>query len=409
MKPESIKIQQYKRRFLIAAIIVAAIYMGPGGSIISNISSSAIEELGCSVSSFNLYLTFQAIPMALLFPVAARLLNTKYIGRIVAASIAVEASGYILMAFYHRVQLFYASGLLLGIGGSVTVFMMFPILVNQWFPKRAGTILGIISALRNIGAAVGSSVFGALIVGMGWRNALSTFPLVTASIALPFALFVFKRPQDVISSENTAPVADAPEPKDGILHTIRNPFFPVLFLISLMFAIAASGLNFIVPYSTMELHNAVTTGATAYSVMTTAGIFCSLILGVLNDRFGVRIGLLWGLCSQGVGFLLLILATNQPALLFVGAAMVGLGNGAYQIQLPLIVGSVVSGKAYSSVLSTAMMGSNLLGAVIYPLLSMFYDYTNSFKGIFLCAALAWVVALSLSFVLTAKSKKSPNT
>ena len=95
-----------------------------------------VYELGCQVSELTMFVSIEAIAMALLYTTASKILTTKRVGIVMGLAALTEVVGVALMAFYQSVYMFYISGLLLGIAQSFTGFVAIPIVLNMWFKKR---------------------------------------------------------------------------------------------------------------------------------------------------------------------------------------------------------------------------------------------------------------------------------
>ena len=402
---------------LAGSILVAATTQGPIGVINSNLFAPVIADLGGEMNKLTMYVSISAITMALLYPLASKYLATKHIGKIIALGILIEASAYGLMYTYTEVWMFYISGVLTGIGGSIISFMAFPILINMWFSEKAGVSLGIIVASRGIGGAIFSPVFARLVAAFGWRKSCLIAMIVVMVISLPVSLIVFKRPQEMHMQPYGAAPDTISETGKGSstdwgmdLRTgLRSPVFYLVWITGIFFSIAAGAPSYVASYSTMELGNPATLSATAFSALNVAGILCSLILGSINDRFGVKAGLLYGCSFQIAGCLLFIFCGHSIPLLMIGAVIFGLGNGMYHLQVPLLVRSVLGGKHYTEIWPILMLGNSLIGGGLFSSLALFYDKLGSYKYMFAFCILLTAIAFVLGTVAANKGKKTRET
>jgi len=404
----------YAWKILIGAMVVSITCQGPLQVVTANLTSAVVAELGCEVNQFTLLVSISAVVMALLYPVASKILSTKHIGKIIALGVVIEALAYGLMGTYRTVQMFYLSGFLIGVGGSIVSFMAFPILINMWFEKKAGMALGIVMACRGIGSAVWSPIFANLITNIGWRTSAFIAMILAVALAVPFSLIFFKRPQDIgqlpyghedAPAEIKEEAVSAAEWGMDLKTGLRSPIFYAVWLTGIMFSLAAGAPSYFISYSTMELGNAPSVGATAYSVMSVFGILCSLVLGEINDRFGVKAGLVWGCTFQIVGMTLIIMSGSSITTLLIGAAAYGLGSGMYTLQVPLLVRSVLGGKHYTEIWPILMLGNSLIGGGLNSSLALFYDIGGSYKGTFIFCITLVALALVMGFISANIGKK----
>ncbi len=404
----------YAWKILIGSMLVALTGQGPLQVCTSNLTSAVVAEFGCQVNEFTLLTSISAVVMALLYPLASKILSTRHIGIVIVVGLVVEGSAYGLMSTYTSVRMFYISGVLLGLGGSIVSFMAFPILINMWFAKRAGFALGLIMACRSIGGAIWSPVFAELISTIGWRSSVQIATLVVLIVSVPCSILIFRRPQDLgmrpYGAEELEGSPDRPAAFDGewgvnLATGFRTPVFYLVWITGIMFSLSAGCPSYFVSYSTMELGNLPTIGATAYSIMSITGIVCSLILGSLNDRFGVKAGLVWGCFFQLLGLSMVVLCGSSVALLMIGTACYGLGSGMYTLQVPLLVRSVLGGRYYAEIWPVLMLGNSLIGGGLCSSLALFYDIGGTYKGTFIFGAALVAIALVTGFISVDSGKR----
>ena len=146
--------------------------MGLGGAVMciaGNFVTPVVAELGCQVSQFTMMVSVEAAAMAVLYTTAAKVLNRCKIGRVMGIAALAEVAGIALMASYKSVWMFYLSGAIVGVGVAFTGFVAIPIVVNMWFRKKAGTVLGIIVAAEGISTVLFTQLTAQMIVRLGWR------------------------------------------------------------------------------------------------------------------------------------------------------------------------------------------------------------------------------------------------
>jgi MFS family permease len=119
--------------------------------------------------------------------------------------------------------------------------------------------------------------------------------------------------------------------------------------------------------------------------MSFGSILCSLILGWINDKFGVKAGLLWGAVTTTAGYLLMFLSYRTPAYAYLASFIVGLGMSMYTVQCPLLARGIVGSKHYSDIWSLMMMANSLIGGGLYSSIGLFYDKLGSYQGAFIMA------------------------
>ena len=102
-----------------------------------------------------------------------------------------------LMAIYKSVFPFYISGAIVGVGVAFTGYVAIPVVVNMWFKKKAGTILGIIIAAENIAMILYTKLSAVLITAFGWRGAYGILAAICLVVSVPAVFFLIKSPEEV--------------------------------------------------------------------------------------------------------------------------------------------------------------------------------------------------------------------
>lgn len=402
-------------------IMIACIFMklGNGGvvaSIAGNFVTPIVNDLGCRVSEFTMLVSIEAVAMACFYTLAAKFLVTKKIGRIIGLASLAEIIGVMLMASYRSVYMFYVSGIIIGVAQAFTGFVAIPIVINMWFHKKAGTVLGIVIAVSSA-ATVGYGLLSAqLITVFGWRAAYLILGIMGFVITVPMVFLVIKSPDEVGckaygADENDEAVAFGSKaglkasPKEIVARNVspgwgitrkeafRSPVFYLAWLTCLCYSIGSGVSGYIATFSTMEMKQTISFGAKAGMFLYIGTIACSIILGHINDRFGVKMGLAWGTLFTTLGYGMMFLAFKNVWCIMPAALVVGLGNSMYTVQSPLIARSVLGEKEYSSIWSVMMIGNSLIGGGLYSAIGLFYDKLGSYQGAFILAIVLHIGAL----------------
>lgn len=413
MKNQTQDKTHYAWKILIACI---AIKIGTGGAsaaAMANFITPIVNDLGCQVSQLTLYTSVNAIAMALLYTTASKVLTTsKRIGLVMGVASVAEVVGLLLMSTYTSVYMFYSSGLLIGIAQSFTGFVAIPILLNMWFRKNNGTVLGITVAV-NSGVGVLYSLLSAqLITHLGWRSSYAVLAAMAAVLTLPVVFRFIKSPEEVGclpygAEEIVAAKGKSAATEWGITkkQAFGSVFLYVAWTACVMYSYASGVSGYITPFATMELGQSTNFGAFCGIAMSLGGVIGGVILGRINDRFGVKAGLLWGAATTTAGYGVMLLSFHNPVFTFPAAFFVGLGSGMYMVQCPLLARSIVGIKHYPEIWSLMMMINSLIGGGLYASIGLFYDKLGSYRGAFVMGAAFYIGAMLLGIVSVKMSEK----
>lgn len=402
-------------------ILFACIFLklGTGGAVtatVGNFVTPIVEELGCPVSAFTMLVSIEAVSMALLYTVAAKILITRPIGLVMGIATLAETVGVALMATYRTVSMFYVSGVIIGVAQAFTGLVAIPILINMWFRRNAGTVLGIVIAVSSASTLAYGLLSAQLITALGWRNAYLVLAALSFVFSVPVAFLIIRSPNEVgvrpygeeeREQKETHEKVKEPAGDWGFSakEAFRMPMLYLAWLACLCFSIGSGVSGYIATFSTMEMGQTINFGARAGMYMSLGGIACSLILGRINDRFGVKAGLLWGAVTTAAGYGLMLGSYSNPKLIMAASLIVGLGSSMYTVQCPLLARSVVGSRHYSDIWSVLMVANSLIGGGLYSSIGLFYDKLGSYRGAFLSASFLYLGALALGAAAVGMSKK----
>ncbi len=360
-------------------------------SAMGNFITPVVSELNCPVSSLTMFVSIEAVAMALLYAPASKILTTRRTGLVMGIASVFEILGVALMSTYHSVGLFYLSGAIIGIAEAFTGFVAIPIVINMWFSKKAGSVLGTVVAVGSAAGIFYSFFSARLITAVGWRSSYLILSVIGAVLSIPFVFLFIKRPEEAGcrpygAEEESSPAGTETAASSGWGLTRKEAFSSLFLYIAwiacLMYSYGSGVSGYIVPYTTMELGRSINFGSYAGIALSLGTIGSSLILGQINDRYSVSAGLLWGAVTTGIGYFLMLLSPTLAFLVIPGSLIVGLGSSMYTVQCPLLARNAVGPKHFSEIWPIMMMMNSLIGGGLYSSIGLFYDKLGSYRGAF---------------------------
>ena len=187
----------YAWKIMIACMCIK---MGSAGALtvaMGNFVTPIVQDLGCEVSSLTMYVSIQAISMALMYTTASKILLSRKINLVMGIASIAEITGLALMSTYRSPYMFYFSGLITGIAQAFTGYVAIPTVINMWFRKRAGTVLGAVIAVGSAAGIVYNMLSAQLIVVFGWRVAYLILALIASVITLPAVFLIIRTPKEI--------------------------------------------------------------------------------------------------------------------------------------------------------------------------------------------------------------------
>ena len=369
--------------------------------------------LGVGSGQVSFILTIQCFVLALLLPLAGRIMATRDIRHVLSCAVLLYGLGMGLMAFYTRLWQFYLSGVIMGVGGAFVIYLCIPFLIQNWFCKRVGLAMGVSYAFAGIGATLFSPATGFVIDHFGWRPAYLFLAASILVLGLPCTLFIVRaRPSDMglepYGAENAQHTARTDTVR-GVRKAValRSPQFAQLVVFAGFLGLAAGMLyqmsNYVVSlgYSTGVAANIVAFG--------TVGVTCGKVgVGYLNDRIGLEKAATIGIGTGFFGTLMLLMgpAWGLPAL-FIGCALLGVSYSCTALEPPLVVRQVFGSRDYTDIFSIIMVFSSMGTAFGTSGLGFVKDVTGSFAASLVLVAVLLVVALALGLLALRTAHRLP--
>lgn len=401
--------------FTVAALVLTSFIPLSLGLSCAGIFYPAVSaDLGIGTGLLGYYTSILWLAAMVTLPVMGRLLERRDARLCVGGAVVVIAVAFVWLSFTQSLWQFYAGAAAMGIGVGMLLFLAPSTLINRWFAKRAGVLLGVVMAFTGVGGVVWSSVGGVLIQSIGWSATYLSFAVLSI-VTLPAALFmVASRPADkglvpFGASESAAAAAQAQDgegsasvPLEGV-PAAKAFKMPMFFLILAMCFMLNFGMYvyFMIPsyMNTLELSIAMPLlGATASSVAMAGQTVSKLALGVVGDaRPYVSTVATIGLGVVGV--VLLFVGGGSAVLLYVAAFVYGCFYGITNVMTPIITrrafGDAEYPVIYSRVSMAASIGSVVSGFIWGASIEATGGYALMFVGVIVVMALTAVAVLAI--------------
>lgn len=348
------------------------------------------EDLGISRSAFTLANTVLQALGIFLSPFVTRFLAKGNMRVIQSVSILGYCASYFSYSLAQSPIHLYISSLFLGVFYLNATLIPVSMMVTNWFTARRGLAMSLAMAGIGVGGTIFSPVLTFFLESYGWRASYRLMALIILVIALPAALFLLrKRPEDL----GLEPLGGQPDTQAGAgeYHLpLGKVFFWLLLIGMLTNGLINAGALGHFPPAMQESHGAAVQAAviSAYSLISIGG---KLILGWVNDRFGVVVSTTYACILFGLSFVFILLSAKSVAMLYAMAVVFGLGNAIGTVTPPLLTAEVFGkenySKAYGIVNSFTQVGLSLGSLAVASV----YDATGTYR-------FAWVMLLVLTGV-----------
>ncbi len=314
-------------------------------------------------------------------------------------------SAFLLTARITNVwELYILQGLAMG-AGLPGVFICLMSTVAKWHDKRRGLALGIASAGAGLGGVVFPLVAAKLIGEIGWQDASAVLGVLTLAVAIPVSLMI-KEPPDNRHAPAVRETGPKGENQAGqgrrsfetirlLPRLLRDTRFLSLFMVFLLLFVSVQlVVSHLVNYVTDKGIDPVAAAA-VLSVVGVGNVVGHLVSGAIADRIGTKSAI--ALCCAFVIISLLLLAWGAKPLMWISAAMFGLGWGGASPLVPGIMREYFGTKSLATMTGSILVGA-YLGSAIGPWMGGFaYDLTGSYlPALVLSAALVTMAVLTIS-------------
>ncbi len=371
-------------------------------------ATEILKETGFATSAYFLAGTISSVICIFTGPIAGKLLRGKYMRPTFFICVVGTLVSYACYGFCHSLWQFYLVGALVGIFAMGCGTIPVSVLITNWFEKNRGLMISIAMMGISIGGTVLSPLLSWLIVEFGWRYAYFILCALSLIVLVPIALFVVRRaPQDVglepygHGEETAVSTKKKNVPASNWNATLKEARkTPILW----MFAVGAFLIYFTacfmghMSYYLQGVGFDAAAVASYISLYSVVAIIGKLVLGRIFDRFGPKIGILFG-CGTFFLFLVgFLFVQGSPMMLYFAAVMYGFGTCTATVAIPIMTTSVFGAKNYSELygfISAFTMAGSAIGS---SAIGFLYDLTGSYRPALTILAILTALTIVIMFV-----------
>jgi MFS family permease len=182
--------------WVVAAVIFLTLLAAVGVRATPSVLIVPLEQaFGWSSGTISFAISINIILYGLMGPFAAALMQQLGIRRTVLLALALLSSSVAASTFMTEPwQLVLSWGLAVGLGSGVVALVLGAMIVNRWFAKHQGLVMGIITASTATGQLVFLPMLAAVAQDHGWRPVVWIAALAAAAMIPLVALLVPESP-----------------------------------------------------------------------------------------------------------------------------------------------------------------------------------------------------------------------
>lgn len=402
-----------------AMVITSFIPLSLGLSCAGIFYPSLSGDLGVEKGMLSYYTTFIWVAALVTLPVLGKLLN-KFDARIcLTGAVAIVTVAFVWLSQMTALWQFYVAAFAMGIAIAMLLFLAPSTLINRWFSKGAGAMLGLAMAFTGVGGVVWSSVGGALINSIGWSATYLVFAALSA-VTLPVTLLMVRsRPEDmglqpvgyVVGDDDDATAGDLAS-EEGVPAS-KAYKMPVFFLICAMCFFLNIGMYvyFMIPsYATTLAVGAALPllGATASSVAMAGQTVSKLALGAVGEKHpqaATVVTLVLGI----VGVALFALCTESAPAYYAAALFFGCYYGITNVMMPLFTRRAFGNRDYAPIYAKVSMVASVSNAVAALIWGTVIDATHSYMPMFVGVIVLMALTIVTVVLIGRSTSKKEDT
>lgn len=366
-------------------------------------------------SSFLVYYTLLGVSSALAMPVAGQLVEkVKAQGLLIIGGI-IAAVGLVIFGLSSSLWMFYLAGIVIGAGVGLSAQYVPIVVVNRWFFKNKGTIMGVVLA----GSGVGGMILGIglpyLLDVAGWRvSAFFLAAFLAAFTILPALFLVRNSPLDhgipgygeLAVSTDEAADSSGVEPGLRQKEAFQLPWFYVLIVSYVLFGMTYAMTQHFVAYLSDTPWGIDVSPGKISAVVITATL-CLIVfkplIGWLIDKMGLLPAMWLTLGVAGIAVFISAWVTYFiPYLLLIVIMSLGTSNGT--VSPPLVAQAAFGQRDFAKIWGVLGMAYPIGLAVGTPLWGAFPDKLGTYGWGFVLVPFVTVIFM-LGFTLSVKNTR----
>ncbi|MBE6958853.1 MAG: MFS transporter [Ruminococcaceae bacterium] len=398
---------------LIVMMLQTTIYGGMGNTIASIYTIPVTTDLGMSRTDFSLAVNMRPLILFLGMTFSGPVFQRFGVKKPMIFGLLTLTVGYVLLSVSNSFSWIAVSCALAGLGEAFVGTPAISRVVNTWFHRYQGSLLGLVTACTGLGGGIYSVLLSAIIQTDGWRTArfVSAICLLAAAVCIMFFL------KDTPAQLQLLPYGKGYVPKKkahrrsdehwegySFKELLRKPVF---YLAALTFFLA--GVSIYSAFTTIAPHleDKGLSAADAAFINGLMLIFLAVFkfaCGSVSDIIGSKLVCIICMAAAAVSLLLL------PMVNSVATAIPVIAIYSLSVPLTLVVLSLVTYPLFGYRSHDASLGIFLAlpyagSLLIVPITNAIYDAQGSYDLVFRLSAALSVVVIILLLIVYALAKR----
>ena len=400
---------------LVCCLVMLVVSTGIVNNCAGQFVAPVCEALDMPRSSMTLYLSFQNFALMLLVPFLGAI-YTKIKPRLFAAvGATVMAVAFGMLSQCQVPWQFWICGFFIGAGVMAVSTTTVSIIMNNWFIKNKGLVIGIAMAGSGFGGMIFNPIGQQLIANFGYLTAYIILACVMLVVFVPvIAVYRFK-PEDMglkpLGYEEAQNAEGYKEEKDAqgkeevvregatYKEAIRSPKFYILaFIILCLSGCSVGTFTHLQSYMTGSGID----GAFAASIIGITSAFLmvgKVIWGKVRDAIGPRPTFAIALSCFVLSYVVVLMVPSNPMLCYLFAVLFGLAYATPTMFSPLLTIASFGEKNFSKIYGSVQLFFYLGPIVCNPLSGAIFDASGSYSTAWILYGAVILFCLIIGFIM----------
>lgn len=361
------------------------------------------DSLGVGIGTVSYYSIILSVVNAGMAPWVGRLIGRVDIRRLMTLGTLFIGGGHLLMSAASNLLFIYAGGALVGAGISMGTFMAVTVILNNWFFKNNGLVMGITLSTSSLVGIVANPAVNRVIELWGWRTAylgmgvliLCAIPVIWCFIRMyPDQKGAVAWGSGTVPEEKPAAAPDPAQPAgDGV--SLRSPALWAVLAFVFVLPFANNHVSYFQNVA-LSCGFSAALGASMISASLAGEFAGKLGIGWLSDRVGIHAALGIVMVMGGAGLAGLFFLGNMPAwFALLCALLYGPMQAVGTVGYPQMIREIFGSRHYPRVYPYMSIASTVSSSLVYPCYGFVYDATGSFVPTYAAALAGLGAALAL--------------
>jgi len=380
--------------------------MSGAGNFVYSLFVKPLEtDLGWSRGDIMVGFTIFFVMMGAASPIVGRIVDRHGARKVIPAGALVMGLGFVLLSLMNERYLFYFAYVLVGTGAAAMGPVPASAVVSNWFRRKRGTAIGLMSAGIGAGGVVLSPIVGYLIPHLGWRSSYLVLAVIVWISIIPLSLLVIRTkpaekglyPDNLETAEAAAMIEPLASDSSGL--TLKMALTtPTFWLIAVAFLSSnfsnMGAIQAQVPYLD-DIGFPTGTAAAALGAVGLGSGIGKIFFGWLCDRIPPKYACAIGLCLQLVAiFMLMNVGPASPmAMVWLYALTLGFSVGSWLPTMSMLVSTSFGLACYGAIFGVVNFIQNM-GTGSGPLMAGYlYDSMHTYHWAFVIFAALYAIAI----------------